>query len=231
MTTDHNDDRTPKQKWRDEAYLKACLYGGEVSDYLDETDHPTNGKYVYAQGEERIGDVEDEYVYRDANKRPWQRVERTSAKKFPVAAWDGQKWKYGAPKGPKLPFNLPELIAADPETPVFICEGEKDALNVEHIGLVSTTNSGGAGKWSADLNPYFKGRTVFILADKDAPGRAHANKVAGHLRIWAKEVRIVELPGDGKDVSDWIEFRWQSGGVVKAQPRSAIVRWQRRRAH
>lgn len=51
-----------------------------------------------------------------------------------------------------------------------------------------------------------------ILWDKDAPdkkerikGLEHARDVARRLSGVAADVRIVDLPGEGKDASDWIE--------------------------
>jgi hypothetical protein len=41
--------------------------------------------------------------------------------------WDGSGWPTGKPKGPKIPYMLPELIKAHPSNLVFLCEGEKDA--------------------------------------------------------------------------------------------------------
>ena len=42
-------------------------------------------------------------------------------------------------------YRLPELMAAAPIEPVWICEGEKDADNVAALGLIATTSPGGAG--------------------------------------------------------------------------------------
>ncbi len=74
------------------------------------------------------------------------------------------------------------------------------------LGLVATTNSEGAGKWSADLNPHLAGRTCYVMEDNDEPGAAHVRKVAEHLAGVAAEVRIVKLPGLAPkgDVGDWI---------------------------
>ena len=115
----------------------------------------------------------------------------------------------GKPAGPKIPYRLPELIAAGRTIPIFICEGEKDADSVASLGLVATTNSEGAGKWAADLNKWFTGKqTVSILEDNDDAGRSHAAKVAAALHGIVSEIRVVsfrELPDHG-DVSDWLEM-------------------------
>jgi AAA domain len=90
---------------------------------------------------------------------------------------------------------------------VFICEGEKDAINVSNLGLVATTPGGGIPKsWTSDLNKWFVGRTVYILEDNDATGRAHVGRVAEKLRDHAGKIGIIEFRDltEHGDVSDWI---------------------------
>jgi DNA polymerase len=84
----------------------------------------------YASGEQPQGNCTAIYIYRDAAAVPYLRVIRTSAKKFWQSRWDNGRWVKGKPPGPKIPYRLPELIAAAPDIPVFICEGEKDTDNV-----------------------------------------------------------------------------------------------------
>ena len=85
----------------------------------------------------------------------------------------------GKPSAPKIPYRLPQLIAAPTAGIVYLCEGEKDADGLAKIGFVATTASeGAAAKWAPELTPYFKDRHVVILPDADRPGRAHAEKVA-----------------------------------------------------
>ena len=64
----------------------------------------------------------------------------------------------GAPKGPNILYRLPELLAAPATEPIWICEGEKDANSVAALGLIATTNPGGAGKWQPDLTQHFQGQ-------------------------------------------------------------------------
>jgi hypothetical protein len=164
-------------------------------------------KGPYASGEKSGGKIIEEYFYRDQDGQFYLRVERTEDKQFPQAHWDGKAWQWGAPKGPKLPYYLPQLMKATPEVPVFICEGEKDADNLTDLKLLATCASGGAGKWTGDLNKWFAGRqTAYVLQDNDDPGRKHAQKVAQNLTGIVSEIRIVALPGLAVkgDVSDWL---------------------------
>src|SRR5262249_31715883 len=148
-----------------------------------------------------------EYIYLDKDKQPYLKVLRTSAKQFPQFHMEGGRWKAGTPKGPKIPYRLPELLAAAPDIPIWSCEGEKDSDNTAALGLIATTNPGGAGKWSSDLNEWFKGKQcVYIPEDNDAPGRAHARKVADALCGIVPDVRIISFPElpEKSDISDWL---------------------------
>src|SRR6266571_2713906 len=48
----------------------------------------------------------------------------------------------------RVPYRLPEVVAAaQAGHAVFVCEGEKDVETLRALGLVATTNAGGALKW------------------------------------------------------------------------------------
>jgi DNA polymerase len=162
----------------------------------------------YASGGRMFGSTVGEYVYLDKDRNPYLKVRRTSEKQFPQFHWENGRWIKGAPKGPRIPFMLPELLAAPATEPVWIAEGEKDTLSVSALGLIATTNSGGAGKWAPELNRWLAGKQcAYVLEDNDDAGRAHARKVVDALQGIVPELRIVsfaELPEKG-DVSDWLE--------------------------
>jgi hypothetical protein len=172
------------------------------------------------------------YVYRLADGTAYLQVHRLADKSgFPQYHWDGETWISGKPKGPKVPYRLPELIAAAPTMPIYIVEGEKDVDRLAKIGFVATCNSEGAdngngNKWTADLNTHFTGRHVYIIPDNDAQGRTHAQHIARQLDPVAASVRIVELLGlplKG-DVSDWLER--DSAGVKLAKIAAAAPLWE-----
>jgi hypothetical protein len=172
------------------------------------------------------------YIYRLADGTPYLQVRRLADKSaFPQYHWDGEKWISGKPQGPKVPYMLPQLIAAGPAMPIYIVEGEKDADNLAKLGFVATCNSEGADsgsgkKWTSDLNQYFANRDALIIPDNDAQGRKHAEHVARNLGPVAKTVRIVELPGlplKG-DVSDWL--RADTAGAKLANLAAAAPLWE-----
>src|SRR5262249_6836047 len=126
----------------------------------------------YTFGTKPHGSNVARYIYRDARGVFWMRVTRTSSKTFPTEYWQNGHWVRGWPTT-VVPYRLPELLAAPATEPVWFTEGEKDANNLAALGLIATTNPGGAKKWRPELAQYFKDKqVVYILEDNDAPGRA-----------------------------------------------------------
>jgi hypothetical protein len=138
---------------------------------------------------------------------------------------DGWNW---STKGVKqVPYRLSDVIEARANGwVIYITEGEKAADRLADLGLPATTNARGAGKWPEELNDYFKGARVVVLADDDPQattpegepkfhddcrpvfvGIDHANNVAASLLGVAKDVRVVQLTNRQKkeDAFDWIE--------------------------
>lgn len=113
----------------------------------------------------------------------------------------------------RVPYRLPQLLDTNVSETVFIVEGEKDADRLSSLGLVTTTNAGGAEKWRDEYNGYLRGRHVVILPDNDEAGYRHADKVAASLYGIAASVSVVRLPDlpEKGDVSDWLN----AGGTVE----------------
>jgi len=106
---------------------------------------------------------------------------------------DGWCWSVRGVR--QVPYRLPELIEAIANgQPVWIVEGEKDVDNLYRLGVPATCNAGGAGKWRAELNEYFRGADVIIVQDNDPQARnPDPPKGDGQLR-WHPDGRPV-LPG------------------------------------
>jgi putative DNA primase/helicase len=148
------------------------------------------------------------YDYVDEQGRLLFQVLRYDPKEFRQRQPDGKGgWLWKVKGVRRVPYRLRELLAADPSSTVFICEGEKDADRLAALGLVATTNPGGTGKWCLEYNEVLRGRNVCILSDNDIPGREHSERVAASLRGLAASVRILVLPllPDKGDVSDWLD--------------------------
>jgi hypothetical protein len=162
------------------------------------------------------------YGYKDSDGTLLFHVARLDPKDFRQQAPNGT-WKTAHIK--KVPYRLPELLAAPKTTTVYIVEGEKDVDALRQQLLVATCNPGGAGKWRHDYSAHFAGRPVVVLSDNDPqatdtdgkprfhpdgrpvfPGQDHAAEVAKNLRGIAASVRVLMLPNlpTKGDVSDWL---------------------------
>ncbi|MCO6454709.1 MAG: hypothetical protein J5I93_05340 [Pirellulaceae bacterium] len=154
----------------------------------------------------KLGRIVATYDYRDESGNLLFQVVRDESKGFLQRRPDGKGgWTWSVKGVRVVPYLLPELLA-EATRPVFVAEGEKDCDNLARIGVLATSNAGGAGKWTAEHSVFLQGRPVAILPDNDEPGRTHARKVAESLQGVAASVRVVELPGlpDKGDASDWI---------------------------
>jgi len=153
------------------------------------------------------------YEYRSETGEVLFLVERLGKSHNPPFVQHGPDGKGGfwARKGcmrgvRRVPYRLPELLAADPGQIVFVCEGEKDADRLAAKGLVATTNPGGALKFESAFAPMFAGRRVIALQDNDDTGEKHVADVLAKLKGHAAETAALKLPGlpPKGDVSDWL---------------------------
>jgi 5S rRNA maturation endonuclease (ribonuclease M5) len=159
------------------------------------------------------------YDYTDAAGKLLFQVVRFDPKDFRQRRPDQAKpgaWTWNLNGQTRVLYRLPDVIRAKTEgRAVFCVEGEKDAEALAALGLCATCNPGGAGKWTTAYTESLTGAKVFILPDKDTPGRRHAALVTRALAGKAQSVRVVELPDrDGrkvKDAADWIG----AGGTVE----------------
>ena len=189
------------------------------SAHAEQEDEPMLGRDSpweddYPHGEDTDGPTESVFIYRTASGEPYLKVEKRKSngkrgKQYPQYHWTGSAWALGKPKGPKIPYRLPELLGASLDTVVHIAEGEKDCETLAALGMIATTNSEGAkkGSWTADLNKWFVGRQrVFIPEDNDDSGRAFAREKAKALEGIVPNIRIVSFPDvpDGEDVTYWL---------------------------
>jgi hypothetical protein len=121
-------------------------------------------------------------------------------------------------------YRLPEVLAqAAARLPVIVVEGEKDVENLRAINAVATCNVGGAGKWTDEYTASLAGVSeVWIIADKDEPGRKHAAQVAESLARAGIPFRVFEA-ARGKDVSDHLAAGLGPQDLVPVQLEAASV--------
>ena len=86
---------------------------------------------------------------------------------------------------------MPELLAADKQQPVFVVEGEKDVDNLTALGLLATTNSGGALNWRPEYSDTLKNRDVVIVDDMITTGGSMAQAIRAARSNGARKVVAV----------------------------------------
>lgn len=139
-----------------------------------------------------------EYKYTDVNGNWLYSVQRWHPKDFRCVP--------GLPAPAKrVLYNMPAVgWCHSTDTTLYIVEGERDVDTLNALGIPSTCNVGGAGKWLPQYTEAVRGLNVVIIADNDDPGRAHAREIARQLKGNARLVTTMYSPY-GKDVSDLIE--------------------------
>ena len=158
--------------------------------------------------------IETAYDYRDEDGKLLFQAVRYVGKKFSQRRPDGAGgFIYDLEGVRRVPYRLPELLAADCSATVFLPEGEQDVDNLRARGLVATCNPMGAGKWRDEYSDFLTGREVVILPDNDDPGRDHARAIARSLVGAASSVKVLALSGlpEKGDVSNWLSL----GGTVE----------------
>jgi hypothetical protein len=161
------------------------------------------------------------YTYRDEHGTPLFEVVRFEPKDFRQRQPNGT-WHLRGVR--RVLFDLPALHG---QTVVYVVEGEKDVRALQAIGLVATTNMGGAGKWRAEYVDQLRSagtHQVVVLPDNDEPGRAHADAIARSCDGAGLQVTVLALPdlAPKGDVSDWLaagHTREEFLALVQAAPR------------
>ena len=165
------------------------------------------------------------YDYHDEQGAPLCQVVRFAPKDFRQRRTDGT-WSLRGVR--RVLFGLPALQG---QTVAYIVEGEKDVQALQAIGLVATTNMGGAGKWRTKYVDQLRAagiQRVVVLPDNDDPGHQHGESVARSCHGAGLRVTVIELPDlpPKGDVSDWLaagHTREDLLALVHAAPRFAPV--------
>jgi putative DNA primase/helicase len=190
---------------------------GNGRDKAAANDSNTRDRDGYPWGEREVGSKAAEFIYRDTRGAPYLKVVKRVTKKgkaYPQYHMENGLWEKGKPNGPVIPYRLPELLAAPPNAAVWIPEGEQCADTLAALGLIATTNPGGAGKWTPELNKWLAGfQIAYVCEDNDAAGREHVSKVTTVLNGTVPDIRVLsfrELREHG-DVKDWLD----AGGTLE----------------
>jgi len=175
------------------------------------------------------------WQYRTADARPWFYVVRydppNGKKEFSPWSWSTtrQRWVMKSHPAPRPLYGL-DLLAAKPDAPVLIVEGEKAAeaaRQITKLYVVVTWPNGSKAADKVDWAP-LKGRRVLIWPDADRhaakdeaeadkygvevsealpygrqPGPAAAAAIAAILLPICTEVKIIDVGYDADRVDGW----------------------------
>ena len=104
----------------------------------------------------------------------------------------------------RLPYNWTEIESAKNKNEVILLvEGERDAETARILGLAGTT-FGGASDWKDECKRFFTGAKVIQIPDNDQAGVGLAQRVTKSLTEAATSLKVVILPPDSKDLTDWV---------------------------
>lgn len=143
-----------------------------------------------------------EYIYKDKNSNPLFKVMRFEPKNFVQARYENGNWIFKMTGVNYVLYNLPNVVKSEI---VYFVEGEKDADNLNSLGLVATTTAGGASgfkKKAAEYAENLKDKIVYIIPDNDKPGMKYAEDVQEALKGIAKESKILKLSNVVKDLKE-----------------------------
>ena len=161
------------------------------------------------------------YDYKDINGHLLFQVVRFEPKSFAQRRPFNNDFVWGLGEVEPILYRLPEVLQGikDCEA-IYICEGEKDADNLAALGFIATTPPMGAGKWRTSYTETLKGcREVVVIADKDDPGRAHAQAIAKNLSSAGICIKVLEMPDINdvvvKDISNWLTAGGEKQSLIK----------------
>jgi hypothetical protein len=130
-------------------------------------------------------------------------------------------WKAGYGQARLFPFSI--LAETPADQPIFITEGEPDALCGISHGLSCITSTTGAETWQEPFNINFKGRHVIICYDNDEAGSKGIDRVAKFMPVLAKTVESVQWPdfmSEKEDLTDWFMKHGKTVEEFLALPRT-----------
>lgn len=143
-----------------------------------------------------------EYIYKDEEGNPLYKVIRFEPKSFAQAKYDNGNWVFKMAGVRYVLYNLPNVIKSDV---VYFVEGEKDADNLNKIGLVATTTVSGASSYAKraeEYSKYLKDKTIYVVPDNDKAGYQYAESIKKSLIGLSKEVKILKIVDEIKDFKE-----------------------------
>lgn len=185
----------------EEGILLTCHAGCQTSDVLEALGLTFADLFFHSVNH---GEPEAVYDYVDEIGDLLYQAVRFPGKKFRQRHLDDEtgEWVWNLDGVRRVLYRLPEVMQAVQEgRTIYLCEGEKDVEALRAVGRTATCNPMGAGKWRPEYAQFFHGANVVIVADRDEPGRNHAEAVKQSLQGIARNIWVVQARV-GKDAAD-----------------------------
>jgi len=109
-----------------------------------------------------------------------------------------------------------QRLKTDPSVPVYLCEGEWDAIALNWLLKLKEVNEPGvvvgvpgANTFKESWVPWMQGRTVHTLYDNDAAGRQGEETILERLKTSVRRLTFVHWPDEvpiGFDTRDWVVY-------------------------
>ena len=146
------------------------------------------------------------YPYYNENLKEEYRIVRSinenGNKNFKPYRLCNGKWISNMDGVRRVIYNLPNVMKADE---IYWVEGEKDADNLNKLGLTATTTAFGANSFNKYKDYYsspVKDKDVYIIHDNDKAGRDYANSVYKAIYDKARKVKILDLVNEIPDLKE-----------------------------
>ncbi len=185
----------------DSKILMHCHAGCDNKEILNKVGLKINDLFIKRK-DQKMECLEKEYFYTDENENKLYKAIRYRPKRFLQAKFNNNEWIFNMNNVRYVLYNLPNVIKSEE---VYFVEGEKDADNINKIGLTATTTIGGASGFIKRANEYsraLKDKIVYIIPDNDKAGRKYAKDVYKSISNVAKKVKILDLVNEIEDFKE-----------------------------
>lgn len=110
------------------------------------------------------------------------------------------KSKFTRDQGSKA--SLYGIDKAKNKNTLVYCEGQPDCVKLWQEGIPAVTSDSGAGNMTEHMASQLEGKTVFLCMDSDEAGQKFIQHHYDLLIKYAKEIGIVSIPSEYKDVCE-----------------------------
>lgn len=120
--------------------------------------------------------------------------------------------------------TLYPLWLAHSKKELVLCEGEPDAARLWQENIPAVTTVGGAGSLNEEMTKILSGKKIHLVLDNDKEGQKNIPKYIRLLKNANISVRIIDLPEQYKDVSEYFTDNYKKADF-KSLPALTEDQW------